>query len=147
MIGAVAPRVICHAADREAIETGDPRRTASSWYGTTLPRVRVDHAIAGGEETLRVGNVTLWCLHTPGHTPGSLSVVWDTEQGRVIFAQDVHGPFVADFGSDLDLWAGSMHRLLDLHPDVLCEGHYGVFRPRESAEAFIRQHLDHQGYD
>jgi len=142
-----SPRVVCHAGDLEAIESGDPRRTASSWYGTTLPRVRVDHIISGEEETLQVGNAALHCLHTPGHTPGSLSVVWDTEGGRVLFGQDVHGPFVAEFGSDLEVWAESMHRLLDLHPDVLCEGHYGVFRPREAAEGFIRQHLDHQGYD
>jgi glyoxylase-like metal-dependent hydrolase (beta-lactamase superfamily II) len=142
-----SPRFVCHAGDREAIESGDPRRTASSWYGVNLPRVRVDHVISGAEETLHVGNATLRCLHTPGHTPGSLSVVWDTERGRVLFGQDVHGPFVAEFGSDLEVWAESMHLLLELHPDVLCEGHYGVFRPREAAEAFIRQHLDHQGYD
>jgi len=147
LLGQGSPRVVCHAADRDAIERGDPRRTASSWYGVKLPPVRVDHAIVGEEETLQVGDAALRCLHTPGHTPGSLSVVWDTPRGRVLFGQDVHGPFVADFGSDLEVWAESMHRLLDLHPDVLCEGHYGVFRPREAAEAFIRQHLDHQGYD
>ncbi len=141
------PRVICHEADREAIETGDPRRTAASWYGVELPRVRVDHAIAGSEETIRVGDALLRCVHTPGHTPGSLAVVWDTPRGRVLFAQDVHGPFAAEFGSDLEAWASSMRRLLELGPDVLCEGHYGVFRPRAAAEAFLRKHLDHQGFD
>jgi len=147
LLKVASPRIVCHEGDREAIESGDPSRTASSWYGVALPRVQVDHAILGTEETIRVGEASLRCLHTPGHTPGSLSVVWDTESGRVLFGQDVHGPFVADFGSDLEAWAESMHRLLDLHPDVLCEGHYGVFQPREAAEAFIRQHLDHQGYD
>lgn len=141
-----SPRVVCHRGDLEAIATGDPKRTAASWYGLTLPPIQPDHVIDGDDETLAVGAARLRCLHTPGHTPGSIAVVWDTPEGRVLFAQDVHGPFLPEFGSNRDRWAQSMERLLALHADILCEGHYGVFRPRAAAEEFILGQLEQQGY-
>ena len=48
--------------------------------------------------------------------------------------------------TDLALWAASMEKLLALRPDVLCEGHYGIFRPWEAVERFIRGHLRQQGF-
>ncbi|RMG92578.1 MAG: MBL fold metallo-hydrolase, partial [Candidatus Dadabacteria bacterium] len=143
---AAHPQVVCHRGDLEAVETGDPRRTAASWYGVRLPRVRVDRVLQEDGEVVPVGEAALRCLHTPGHTPGSISVVWDTPHGRVLFAQDVHGPFHPDFGSDEDLWAASMRRLLALEADVLCEGHYGVFRGRDAVRAFLLDQLERQGY-
>jgi glyoxylase-like metal-dependent hydrolase (beta-lactamase superfamily II) len=147
LAAAAAPRVVCHRGDVEAVESGDPERTAASWYGVRLPPARVDQVLEGDEATVAVGAAALRCLHTPGHTPGSIAVVWDTPHGRVLFAQDVHGPFSPAFGSDEDRWAESMHRLLALEADVLCEGHYGIFRPQEAAAAFLREQLERQGYD
>jgi hypothetical protein len=34
-----------------------------------------------------------------------------------------------------------MQRLLELKADVLAEGHYGVFRPAQEVESFIRGQL------
>ncbi|GAB6062493.1 MBL fold metallo-hydrolase [Deferrisoma palaeochoriense] len=146
IVAAAHPQVVCHRGDLEAVETGDPRRTAASWYGIRLPRVRVDRVLEEDGEVVPVGEAALQCLHTPGHTPGSISVVWDTPHGRILFAQDVHGPFHPDFGSDEDLWAASMRRLLALEADVLCEGHYGVFRGRDAVRAFLLEQLERQGY-
>jgi glyoxylase-like metal-dependent hydrolase (beta-lactamase superfamily II) len=106
----------------------------------------VDRILEGDEEIVTIGQAQLQCIHTPGHTPGSISVLWDTPHGRVLFGQDIHGPFMPSFGSDLRQWAASMRRLLALTPDVLCEGHFGVFRPWEAAERFIRGHLRQQGF-
>lgn len=140
------PKVICHRGDLEAVETGDPKRTAYSWYGLRLPRVKVDLILEGQEQRVQVGLADLLCVHTPGHTPGSISILWERPQGKLLFGQDIHGPFMRDFGSDLRQWASSMRRLLALSPDVLCEGHLGVFQPAKEVERFILEHLRVQGF-
>lgn len=141
-----ASRVVCHKGDLEAIESGDPRKTASSWYGVRLPKLQLDRVLEGEEEVLKVGKAELRCIHTPGHTPGSISVLWDRPEGKVLFGQDIHGPFMKDFGSDLELWAASMRKVLALKPDVLCEGHYGVFMPGLEVERFILGQLREHGF-
>lgn len=139
-------KVICHRGDLEAIESGDPEKTASSWYGLRLPKVKVDLVLEGKEEMVQVGGAELLCVHTPGHTPGSISILWERPQGKVLFGQDIHGPFMEEFGSNLAQWASSMKKLLDFKPDVLCEGHFGVFQPAREVERFIREHLKIQGF-
>ncbi len=141
-----SPRLVCHRGDADAIETADDSRTAASWYGLSLPPVRADLVLEGEEEIIRVGEADLRCIHTPGHTPGSISVLLETEAGRVLFGQDIHGPFLREFGSDLEQWAASMRRLLALKPDILCEGHFGIFRPWEEVKRFVMGHLREHGF-
>jgi glyoxylase-like metal-dependent hydrolase (beta-lactamase superfamily II) len=140
------PRVVCHRGDLEAIETGEPGKTASSWYGIRLSRVKVDMVLEGEEEKVQVGSADLLCIHTPGHTPGSISILWERPQGRVLFGQDIHGPFMEEFGSDLAQWASSMRKLLALKADVLCEGHFGIFQPAREVERFILEQMRGNGF-
>ena len=135
-------RVAAHAADAPAIETADPTRTAADWYNLPLPPVHVDVKLDGPEDVIEVGQTSLVCLHTPGHTPGSLSLYLDRDGRRYLFGQDIHGPFNASFGSDLGDWRRSMERLLALEADVLAEGHYGVIEPAGEVQAFIKGFLD-----
>ena len=135
-------RVVCHEGDAEAIRTGDPVRTAATWYGVTLPELLVDIILEGQAGEFCGVN---W-LHTPGHTPGSLAFTYRSADGLVLFGQDIHGPFSPEFGSDKDMWARSMRRLIDLEADILCEGHFGIFRGKEQVRDFIRQHLNLHGY-
>ena len=146
IVDKASPRVACHALDAGALVRPDPVSTAASWYGVRLPPIPVDPVLEGNRGTLPLGGTELRWIHTPGHTPGSITVYVDTPGGRVAFAQDVHGPFLSEFGSDLDRWAASMELVLALRPDVLCEGHYGVLRPWEQVERFVRDHLRVQGY-
>lgn len=134
-------RLVAHGLDAEAIETGEPRRTAADWYDVELPRLRVDLRVEGEAETLAMTRASLALLHTPGHTPGSMVALVETPEGRVLFGQDVHGPFSPAFGSDRAAWRRSMERLLALEVDVLCEGHYGVMRPASEARRFIEGQL------
>jgi glyoxylase-like metal-dependent hydrolase (beta-lactamase superfamily II) len=80
-------------------------------------------------------------LHTPGHTPGSICLYLDRGEERVLFGQDIHGPFLPSFRSDINLWKSSMEKLLALDADVLCEGHFGIFRPRDRVNGYIRKYL------
>lgn len=134
-------RLLIHDLDADAVETGDPVRTAANWYETSFPPTRIDHRIQGDHEILTFGKEELHCLHTPGHTPGSIAVYLDRDGERILFGQDIHGPFLSSFGSNIEHWKASMQRLLDLRADILCEGHFGIFRPAERAEQYIRKYL------
>jgi glyoxylase-like metal-dependent hydrolase (beta-lactamase superfamily II) len=133
-------RIVAHEADQEAIESGDPSLTASSWYGVTLPRLKVDHVLKEKKEALLLEAEKIICLHTPGHTPGSISPYLDRQGKRVLFGQDIHGPFSRTFGSNLSDWHHSMEVLQALKADILCEGHFGIYRTPEKVKAYIEQY-------
>jgi glyoxylase-like metal-dependent hydrolase (beta-lactamase superfamily II) len=134
-------RVVAHRLDAGAIEAGCPVRTAADWYGLEVEPVPVDIPVVGPECRLDFPDGTLTLVHTPGHTPGSLVAWLDTADGRVVFGQDVHGPFDAAFGSDIAAWRESMARLLALAPDILCEGHSGIYRSAAAARRYVEEQL------
>jgi len=135
-------KILIHELDAGAVETGDSRKTAANWYGTIFPPTAVDQKLKGEHETLKFSQEELHCLHTPGHTPGSISLYLDRAGKRVLFGQDIHGPFHKDFNSDIEAWKKSMQVLLALNADILCEGHFGIFQPKESVRAYIERYLD-----
>ena len=134
--------VIAHELDAPAIETGDDMLTAASWYNTKLPRMHVDRKITGEHEDLLFGDDKIHCIHTPGHTPGSISLYMDRTGKRILFGQDIHGPFSQEFLSDIAQWRDSMEKLMALEADILCEGHYGIFFGREKVRKYIQGYLD-----
>lgn len=139
--------VVAHDLDADAIESGDPVVTAASWYDITLPETPVDRRIHGGNEVIVAGGREIHCIHTPGHTPGSMSVYLDIEGKRVLFGQDIHGPFSDDFNSDIGQWRQSMERLMELDADILCEGHFGIFTGKDRVRDYIRGYLDQYAHE
>lgn len=133
--------VVAHEGDADAIEEGDGRRTAAHAYGVPSPMFEVTRRISADGGVLEYGTAHIVAIHTPGHTPGSISLQMNEEGMTLLFAQDVHGPFYRDFGSDIEAWRRSMDRLIAIGPDVLLEGHYGVIRPRGPAIEFIKEML------
>jgi glyoxylase-like metal-dependent hydrolase (beta-lactamase superfamily II) len=115
--------------------------TAANWYGTDFPPTPIDRRIIEDHEILVFGVDELHCLHTPGHTPGSISLYLDRGGKRILFGQDVHGPFLAGFKSDIRAWRHSMKLLLELNADILCEGHFGIFMTKERVASYIRDQL------
>ncbi|OGP56335.1 MAG: Zn-dependent hydrolase [Deltaproteobacteria bacterium RBG_13_52_11] len=142
---AFGAQIIMHHLDAESVERGDDGMTAASWYNLRFPPMSVDVKLKKEEERLLFGDQEVICLHTPGHTPGSLSVYLDRGGNRILFGQDIHGPFSEDFGSDLAAWRQSMQRLLALEADILCEGHFGVYQPKEGVAAYIEHYLEQYG--
>jgi glyoxylase-like metal-dependent hydrolase (beta-lactamase superfamily II) len=72
-------------------------------------------------------------LHTPGHSPGHIAVVVETDDGRVVVAGDTMGPEPAWF-ADRNPPAGLEHReqhiaaydkIAALDPALIIPGHYG----------------------
>jgi len=135
--------IVMHELDADAVRSGDNTTTAAAMYGTDFPPTFVDRTFSGESDTITTADGTeLVLLHTPGHTPGSISPYIIHEDTTILFAQDVHGPFLPIFGSDIYQWRESMGKLLDLEPDILCEGHFGIYRPKDRARAYITEYLD-----
>jgi len=133
--------LLIHELDARPVEEGDPVRTAASWYGVRFPPTRVDRKMTGDTLDLSFGEETLHLISTPGHTPGSICAYLDREGRRILFGQDIHGPFLPAFGSHVPTWRRSMEKLLTLEADILCEGHFGIFQPKERVAAYIRRYL------
>jgi glyoxylase-like metal-dependent hydrolase (beta-lactamase superfamily II) len=130
-------KIYIHKLDAPPLETGDPILTAASWYQTTFPPTPVDVKLNSPEEILKIGEEQIVCLHTPGHTPGSISIYLDLKGKRILFAQDLHGPLLQEFGSNLDDWDRSTKKLLDLDADILCEGHFGIYKSKKDVKDYI----------
>lgn len=135
-------RLVAHAEDAPFIETGDPAFTASNWYGIKLKKIKLDKIVFGPGEKLQFAGGELELIHTPGHTPGSMVVLLEIEGKRVLFGQDIHGPFDPSFKSDLQAWRASMQRILELKADILCEGHFGIYQPADSVRNYIKGYLN-----
>ena len=134
-------KLVAHELDARAVEEGDPVLTAAHWYETEFPPTALDIRLKGDHEILTFGGEGLHCLHTPGHTPGSISVYLDRGGKRILFGQDIHGPFMPSFRSDIGQWRKSMQKLLALDADILCEGHFGIFTSKERVRKYIENQL------
>jgi len=139
------PKIVMHELDARPVERGDNRMTGASFYGLNLRPLPVDVILSGDEDRIFVCDHDIVCLHTPGHTPGSMSLYIDLDGKRILFGQDIHGPFLKDFGSDLKAWTKSMQKLLALRADVLCEGHFGVYQPNSRVTDYIEGYLEEYG--
>lgn len=134
-------KVIAHELDMDGIEGKNPELTAASMYGVDYRPVKIDTLLKGNLTSLTLGDLEFNFLHTPGHTLGSISPYIETKDGRVLFGQDIHGPFSPAWGSDLKSWRRSMEKLLALKADILCEGHAGVYKG-EKVQRYIEAYLD-----
>ena len=133
--------VLAGEGDAPAIETG--RGTGAEFYGLPYRPCPVVRRVRR-EETLGLGRHQLHIIPIPGHTPGSLAIYCDLGK-RVLFGQDVHGPYVPAWGADPAQAALSLKKLLALKADILCEGHFGIIQPAAEVETYIRGYLEALG--
>ena len=139
--------IYIHELDASPLENGDPVLTAAKWYQTSFPPTPVDVKFSLPEEILTIGQQKLICVHTPGHTPGSICIHLDRNGKRILFAQDLHGPILPEFGSNLDDWDRSTQKLLDLDADILCEGHFGIYKTKQEVRDYILSYREQYGVD
>jgi glyoxylase-like metal-dependent hydrolase (beta-lactamase superfamily II) len=134
-------QVVAHALDAAFLEEGDNAVTAARWYGAVLQPFQVDLKISGDREDIPLGGRAIQAIHTPGHSPGSVVYLTESEGRKILFAQDVHGPLHPDLRSDAEDYRRSLDLLLSLEADILCEGHYGVYQGKKEVAGFIREFL------
>ncbi|MNP27584.1 Hydroxyacylglutathione hydrolase [compost metagenome] len=95
-------------------------------------------------DVLDLGDRLLEVLHTPGHSPGGISL-WEAKTGT-LFSGDIiyDGPLVDNaYHSNLEDYAKSLARLRDLPVRTVHGGHFQSFsgeRLRELADNWLRAH-------
>ncbi|MGE5257523.1 MAG: MBL fold metallo-hydrolase [Hyphomicrobiales bacterium] len=134
-------KVVAHQLDAVFLENGDSDVTAAAWYGEHMAPLPVDHKIKGAKELIPVGSGEITAYHCPGHSPGSVVYVADMDSQRVLFGQDIHGPLHPDLLSNHSDYVRSLGLILKLNADILCEGHFGIFRGREEIRRFIESYI------
>ncbi len=122
-------------------ERGHDRETAALWYGVSYRPVKLEKKFVGGLEIINFGNYDFQCIHTPGHTPGSISVLLEIEGKKVLFGQDLHGPIIPGV-SNFEDYQNSLRKLLELKADILCEGHFGIFQPASEVQRYINSYIE-----
>jgi len=130
-------KTIAHNLDAEAIESG--KGIGVEFYGVSYQPCRVDVKLSS-EDSLKFSKYEIKVVHIPGHTIGSIAAY--AEMGkRVLFGQDIHGPYYAAWGADPVKAASSLQKLLDLEADILCEGHFGIYQPAAEVRKYIEGYL------
>jgi glyoxylase-like metal-dependent hydrolase (beta-lactamase superfamily II) len=134
-------RIVAHELDAPFLEKGDNTVTGARWYGSSLQAFEVGQRLCGSREMIDLGDRGIEAVHIPGHSPGSVAFVTESEGLKVLFGQDVHGPLDSSIRSNRQDYIQSLHLLLSLGADILCEGHYGVYEGKKKVEDFIRSFL------
>ena len=113
---------------------------AKTWR---IPPAPATGLVAEGD-VIDLGDRQWTVLHTPGHSPGHLSL-WEDATGTLI-AQDVvyDGPLVtACRGADMAVYLSTMRRLREIAPRVVHGGHFASFgkvRFRQLVDGFLEGH-------
>lgn len=134
-------KVVAHELEAPYLEQGDDKVTAAKWYGSSLEAVAIDIKLQGDEGEIDLGGREIKAIHTPGHSPGSVVYMTESEGLKILFGQDVHGPLDPSLLSNREDYVKSLNLLLSMEVDVLCEGHFGVFRGKKEVKDFILSFL------
>ena len=132
-------KIIVHELDARAIETG--AGVGAEAYGIDYQPCPVDIRLGKAKQSLRFGDYELKILHIPGHTTGSIVVYADIAGKRILFGQDMHGPYETAWGSDPKQAINSLPKLVTLKADILCEGHFGIYQPADKVNKYIEDCL------
>ena len=111
-------KIAAHTPDSKIIEEGDPKASGAERIGLTLKPTPITLHVEGDQE-LEVSGATIQLLHTPGHTPGSMSIIIDLDQ-RLAAVGDALGSLSKEWKSSEDQWWHSLQRLKETRPQVLC---------------------------
>ena len=131
-----------YAKDDPAIEAQMFTRRPPGWRGSAyhLRPAPPTQLVAEGA-VIDLGDRRLTVLHTPGHSPGHVSLF--EERTGILFAADAvyDGPLVDKlYHSDLAAYRATMRRLRDLQPSIVHGGHFPSFGPtryRELIDAYL----------
>ena len=134
-------KTVAHELEAPYLEEGNNSVTAATWYAATIQPFPVDIRLSGSREEIRLRDRSIEAIHIPGHSPGSVAYLTESDGFKVLFAQDVHGPLHPSLLSNREDYLQSLKLLLSLDADILCEGHYGIYRGKKEVKNFISQFL------
>lgn len=113
-------RAAIHKDDEYMLHS--PQANLSEYMGKGFTQPYADIELEGGEK-LEAGDLVLEILHTPGHTPGGISI----KVNNVIFTGDTL--FAGSIGRS-DFPGGSFNKLIDsIKTKILCESDDTIILP------------------
>lgn len=145
--------VTCNALEREAIESdlssarisGEPfQRMASDSDGDSdAGGVKVDATVGDGD-VLELGDATLEFIHTPGHTLGSLCILY--RQAGVLFSGDMilgtGTTVISPEHGDMSAYIESMRKLQGFESRMIAPGHGPIINtPQDKLNELITHRL------
>ena len=105
------------------------------------PAQVIDRELVDGE-VLDFEDLVLKVIHTPGHTPGHISL-FEPKAG-ILFSGDIDlstfGPWYGNIRSDLEEFRRSIQRLMALKPKVIVTGHSGIIS--DNIQGRLRNYAD-----
>jgi hydroxyacylglutathione hydrolase len=126
-------KVVAHPRSIPPIESGDAVMTYASipaqGIDIPMPACKIDGTLDEGD-VIGVGKLKLHVWHTPGHTPGQISI----KMGKLLFSGDniykdsCVGVIDAHHGSNLPDFVKSLQRILADDSQYLLPSHGPVFR-------------------
>jgi len=119
-------RVIAHAICREwLLQHGQAGLDAARAQTPDLladVQIRIpDMVFEGGEMTLHLGSKTLQLLHTPGHTPDSISVY--IKEDKILFAADAVMPVPYIVDGEPETFAETLRMIRSMSLENIIQGH------------------------
>ena len=139
---ATGASIFLHEAEAEPLRAGDMSLTVSGMFGRGVDDIDVETLVEG--QRLECGTATLEVLHTPGHSPGSISL-FDPETksavvGDTVFCDGGVGRWDLP-GGDLAELRSSLKRLRALELRNMYPGH--GFYAEGNAEHHLRLSEDY----
>ena len=135
--------VVAHDACRELLsELGPASLSRAKQQTPALAEVelRLPDISFEQEMYIQLGHRHLQLMHTPGHTPDSMSVFETNE--RSLSAGDLAMPVPHIVSGDLDQFRASLLRIQALEPDFVVQGHGNVLLKGE-VEELVEGHLQY----
>ena len=114
--------VVAHEPDATIIRRGDQNATLASEYGLKFQPAVIGFSLRRSESSENLSNVEVLYMHTPGHTPGSMSILVEAGDVKALFIGDLFGPLSKKWGSSIDAWKRSMETIYELDFDLMCSG-------------------------
>ncbi|WP_299451451.1 MBL fold metallo-hydrolase [uncultured Pigmentiphaga sp.] len=131
-----------HSLACEVVETAAWSRTHIARRGARLEPAVTHRRLADGD-SIHVGKLTLSAIHTPGHSPDSISFVMQLGEQKVLFSGDTvfaeggHGTVSAE--TDFRQFLESVRKLVALQVDALLPSHRHFVLSRADSHVVLLQ--------
>jgi glyoxylase-like metal-dependent hydrolase (beta-lactamase superfamily II) len=116
--------IFAHKLDGAALQEGDAQTTGATMFGRDQPKLTIQYLEDGG--TIDCGDITLQIFHTPGHSPGSISLYEETTKslfcGDLVFMDGGVGRWDLP-GGDYKTLVSSVEKVTGLDIDNFYPGH------------------------
>jgi len=114
--------IFIHSLDSDCLT--DPYKNVSAFFGFNITSPKAERLLKDGDE-MKIGQIDMKIIHTPGHTPGSISILADNIifTGDTLFENGV-GRTDLEGSSEGDLIYSIKNKIFVLGDDVVvCPGH------------------------